>query len=111
MTEETYQQFAAFWIDDAAYEVGRGVRYLALPGYLDNPEEHKESIANSASFHGVSIRVLDGEVQVASDPWVFDLMDKCNDLPDGLRDALIGALLGYSSHKIAAFITSDGGDR
>ncbi len=98
---KTYEDFAAFWIDDAAYQVGRGTRYLALAGETDR--DVSALCESSAEAHGVLIRVRGAEVQVAAAQWVFDLLDANQSLPRHLLDALTGALLGYSADKIAEF--------
>lgn len=106
MKEKTYQDFADFWIDDAAYQVGRGTRYLAIAGEVEPGTEHtvQEAMFRSARAHGVLIRIDDGEVQVAAEPWVFDVLDASKKWDGRLQHALVGALLGYSAEKIQSFI-------
>ena len=106
---KTYQDFIDFWIDDAAYEVGRGTRYLALPGEIDadHGPQAAEAFERSQRAHGVWIREVNGEVQVAANEWVFDLMDAAKNWAPHLQDALTGALLGYRSDKIQEFISRE----
>ena len=103
---KNYQDFLCFWIDDAAYEVGHGTRYLALPGIVDEQyrPQAAEAINSSERAHGVLIREVDGEIQVAANEWVFDLLDAAKNWPPRLQHALTGALLGYRADKIQEFI-------
>jgi hypothetical protein len=106
MKEKTYQDFADFWIDDAAYQVGRGTRYLAIAGEIELGTEHtvQEAMFRSARAHGVLIRVDDGEVQVAAEPWVFELLDASKKMHGKMQHALVGALLGYNAMRIQGFL-------
>jgi len=104
--QKTYQDFADFWIDDAAYQVGRGTRYLAIAGEVELGTEHtvQDAIFRSARAHDVLIRIEDGEVQVAAEPWVFDVLDASKAWDGRLQHALVGALLGYSADKVQGFL-------
>lgn len=106
---KTYEDFLDFWIDDAAYQVGRGTRYLALPGVIDaaHGPQAAAAIDSSERAHGVLIREVNGEIQVAANEWVFDLLDAARDWPRPLQDALTGALLGYRADKIQQFVAQE----
>lgn len=105
MSLTPYEQAFPFVIDDAAYEVGRGARPLAI---IDVSEacflEHKEAARSSAEAHGVIIEWR-GEAIVAAQPFVLELYLLSSNLSDPAPyHGLVGLLLGYSPAAIQAFI-------
>lgn len=124
----TWESFLPFWLDDCAYQVGRGTRPLAMPGEVgsDTWADAIESglVTRTCQAHGVvihgdecSAELPDGSVEcwvsvvVAAEPHVMDLYRLAGRLIDGDREhdrnmghALMGMLLGYSPQAVQQFI-------
>jgi type II secretory pathway component PulM len=80
------------------------VSIVATPRDFHNEHTVQDAIFRSARAHDVLIRINDGEVQVAAEPWVFDVLDASKAWDGRLQHALVGALLGYSADKVQGFL-------
>lgn len=108
MTTKTYQDFWPFWLDEACYQVARGVRALAVAGEADAAgcAEIRADKTRLERLHNVTIRLTDdGEVLVARYPWVLEILDAMSQTE--LADEVMGLLLGYSPQAIETFRRKD----
>lgn len=101
-----------FVLDDAAYEVGRGVRALALPECETRApaDEIAVRIRASSEAHGVVIRVIAGldpgltTFEIARAQVVFDVLDAVRTFAaPRLEDAITGLLLGYDALEVQRY--------
>jgi hypothetical protein len=107
-------------LSDAAYQVSRGVRPMALAAcglISDLPGNLKwlRKRVDSCGYEGVHSAVLAAkndtyEVVYAAEAWVIDLYRWANskDVPDEYGHQVRGLLLGYSPDAITAFLQKDG---
>lgn len=108
-----YEKMWHFWLDDACYQIARGVRYLAIAGDCSHEmwdQEIRPAIAKLESHHGVLICGRgDNEgvaVLVAKHEWCFDLWDYTENHPK-ITHAVRGVLFGYDSKSINEFLETN----